>query len=218
MNAIVDPRPLDSPWPRLAPTHTHTVLTGQWVTMSVVDPLRDGRELFDALDEDVVWTHLAGRPDTSQAFIRLLQERLDYGWIPWVVRSHDDRLGVEAKSIIGMTSYLDISVEDARLEIGWTAYAPRVWGTPVNPECKFLLLAHAFDELRAGRVQLKTDIRNERSQRAIAGIGADFEGVLRRYQRRTDDTVRDTVMYSVTSEDWPRVRTHLRSRIGGIPA
>ena len=65
-----------------------------------------------------------------------------------------------------------------------------------------------------GRVQLKTDIRNERSQRAIAGIGAQFEGVLRRYQRRADGTVRDTVMFSITAEEWPEVRAGLEARIG----
>lgn len=71
----------------------------------------------------------------------------------------------------------------------------------------------AFD-LGFGRVQLKTDIRNHRSQRAIAGIGATYEGVLRRYQRRDDGTVRDTVLFSVTAEEWPGVRTLLERRLG----
>ena len=64
-----------------------------------------------------------------------------------------------------------------------------------------------------GRVQLKTDIRNARSQQAIARLGAQYEGVLRRYQRRQDESVRDTVVFSVTAEDWPAVRDGLLARL-----
>jgi RimJ/RimL family protein N-acetyltransferase len=92
-------------------------------------------------------------------------------------------------------------------------YSPAVWSSHVNPECKFLLLQFAFERLGMGRVQLKTDIRNVRSQQAIARLGATFEGVLRRYQRRTDDTVRDTVLFSITAEEWPQVRDHLQGRL-----
>ena len=69
-----------------------------------------------------------------------------------------------------------------------------------------------------GRVQLKTDIRNHRSQQAIARLGATYEGVLRRYQRRGDGTVRDTVMFSVTAEDWPDVRRGLSDRVSAYDA
>ncbi|MEY4157855.1 MAG: hypothetical protein RL743_350 [Actinomycetota bacterium] len=92
-------------------------------------------------------------------------------------------------------------------------YPPSRWGTDLNPTCKFLLMSFAFGELGVGRVQLKTDIRNVRSRNAIERLGARREGVLRRYQRRADGTVRDTVMYSVTAEDWPAVRAGLLERI-----
>jgi len=90
----------------------------------------------------------------------------------------------------------------------------------VNPECKLLLLTYAFDELHMGRVQLKTDIRNHRSQQAIARLGATYEGVLRRYQRRADGSVRDTVMFSITAEEWPGVRQRLVDRVSAydVPA
>ena len=78
---------------------------------------------------------------------------------------------------------------------------------------KLLLLGYAFDTLHMGRVQLKTDIRNHRSQQAIARLGATYEGVLRRYQRRVDGTVRDTVMFSITAEEWPSVRDRLSDRV-----
>jgi RimJ/RimL family protein N-acetyltransferase len=90
-----------------------------------------------------------------------------------------------------------------------------VWGTAVNPETKLLLLEHAFEVLGAGRVQLKTDVRNVRSQQAIARLGARYEGTLRRYQRRSDGTVRDTVLFSVLAEEWPAVRDGLRERLAG---
>ena len=114
--------------------------------------------------------------------------------------------------IVGSTSYLEVSPVDARLEIGFTLYGHDVWGTAVNPECKLLLMTWAFDH-GFGRVQLKTDIRNARSQQAIARLGAQYEGVLRRYQRRQDGSVRDTVLFSVTAEDWPEVRTGLERRL-----
>ncbi len=100
---------------------------------------------------------------------------------------------------------------------GWRSASrstpPTPGRTEVNPACKYLLMSWAFDH-GFGRVQLKTDIRNSRSQRAIARLGADYEGVLRRYQRRQDGSVRDTVVFSVTAEDWPRVRDGLLARLG----
>jgi RimJ/RimL family protein N-acetyltransferase len=76
-----------------------------------------------------------------------------------------------------------------------------------------LLLGHAFEVLGAERVQLKTDVRNVRSQQAIARLGAHYEGTLRRYQRRADGTVRDTVLFSVLVEEWPAVRKALQARL-----
>lgn len=119
----------------------------------------------------------------------------------------------DAGTVVGTTSYLELSLPDARVEIGHTVYTPAVWGGTVNPACKLLLMGWAFDH-GFGRVQLKTDIRNLRSQRAIAKLGATYEGVLRRYQRRADGTVRDTVMFSVTAEEWPEVRERLETRLG----
>ena len=120
---------------------------------------------------------------------------------------------VRAGSIVGTTSFLDVSVPDARVEIGSTMYARHEWGSDLNPACKLLLMSHAFDVLGMGRVQLKTDVRNMRSRAAIEKIGATREGVLRRYQRRSDATVRDTVIYSVVAEEWPVVRDKLSARL-----
>jgi RimJ/RimL family protein N-acetyltransferase len=118
---------------------------------------------------------------------------------------------------VGMTSFMDIDETHRRLEIGFT-WTGKAWqGTAVNPESKLLLLAHAFDTLGALRVQLKTDARNTQSQRAIEKLGAVREGVLRNHMIRPDGYVRDTVMYSVTDDEWPAVRAGLEARLAALP-
>jgi RimJ/RimL family protein N-acetyltransferase len=106
-----------------------------------------------------------------------------------------------------------VSSADARLEIGATAYTRPVWSTKVNADTKLRLLSYAFDELGAGRVQFKTDVRNTRSQMAIARLGARYEGTLRRSMRRDDGTVRDSVLFSIIAEEWPGVRSCLLARV-----
>ncbi len=212
--ARVDSRVADEPWPATRwPTPVGTVLRGETVGLGMVEPDRDAAGLFAALDHDAVWAHLAGRPETAEVLADSLRRRLDAGHVPWIVRLVGALGSREPGLVVGTSSYLEVAVPDARLEIGWTAYAPAVWAGRVNPECKLLLLGHAFDVLGAGRVQLKTDVRNVRSQQAIARLGARYEGVLRRYQRRSDGTVRDTVLFSITAEEWPSVRDGLRARL-----
>ncbi len=115
--------------------------------------------------------------------------------------------------IIGSTRYMDTQPKQKGTEIGWTWYSPRVRGTVVNPECKFLLLKHAFEDWGAVRVQLKTDDNNIHSQRAILKLGAKFEGRLRNHRFRSDGSIRDTMVYSITKEEWPEVKLGLRKRI-----
>jgi len=118
---------------------------------------------------------------------------------------------------LGSTSYLDIRPEHRALEIGATWYTPAARGTAVNPECKFLLLRHAFETLGCVRVQLKCDARNARSRGAIAGLGATFEGILRRHMIVVDGFIRDTAMFSVTDAEWPTVKKGLITRLGYEP-
>jgi N-acetyltransferase len=124
--------------------------------------------------------------------------------------------------ILGSTSYLTVVPRHKRAEIGSTWYSKDVWGTAVNPECKFLLLRHAFEQWGAVRVQLVTDSRNVHSQRAILKLGAKFEGTLRNHGIRQDGSTRDTKLYSIVAAEWPEVKARLISRIrsfeGGRPA
>jgi RimJ/RimL family protein N-acetyltransferase len=108
---------------------------------------------------------------------------------------------------------MEVSLVDARVEIGHTTYARRAWGTFVNPTCKLLLMSWAFDHAGMNRVQLKTDLQNLRSQGAIKRLGATREGVLRSYQKRQNGTIRDTVMYSVLASEWTGVKTRLLDRL-----
>jgi RimJ/RimL family protein N-acetyltransferase len=114
---------------------------------------------------------------------------------------------------VGSSSYLDAVPALDRLEIGATWYGRPWWGTRVNPAAKLLLLGHAFDALGARRVALRCDAGNERSRRAIVGIGATFEGVLRAWERRPDGSPRDTAFHSVLAAEWPAVRAGLERRL-----
>lgn len=112
---------------------------------------------------------------------------------------------------IGMSRYLDIQVANSALEIGGTWYTPAFQRTAVNTECKLLLMIHAFETLGCQRVQIKTDLRNERSQRAIERLGAVREGVLRAHMRMPDGYQRSSVYYSVLVDEWPTIRARLRA-------
>jgi RimJ/RimL family protein N-acetyltransferase len=212
---VPDDRPADTPWPaRSWPPAADAELRGQTVVLTRAVP-GDADELFAALDSDAVWRHMAGRPADADEAASLLRQWPAAGRLPWLVRLCRCVAGLPAGTVAGMSSYLEVSQTDARLEIGGTAYATPLWGSSVNPEAKLLLLGHAFDVLGAGRVQLKTDVRNTRSQQAIARLGARYEGTLRRYQRRADGSVRDTVVFSVLAEEWPTVRAGLLARLAG---
>ncbi len=111
--------------------------------------------------------------------------------------------------VAGATRYLNILPKDRGLEIGGTWYGPEFQRTPVNTECKYLLLRHAFETLGCIRVQLKTDLRNERSQKAIERIGAVKEGVLRNHMILPDGRFRHSAFYSILDTEWPEVKKKL---------
>lgn len=114
--------------------------------------------------------------------------------------------------LVGTTTLGDFEPQYESAHIGWTAYDPRVWGTAVNAEAKLLVLGLAFAS-GFGRVKIQADSRNERSRAAIAGIGATFEGIVRRHRLRADGSWRDSAVFSVTIDDWPRVEAGLLARL-----
>jgi RimJ/RimL family protein N-acetyltransferase len=146
-----------------------------------------------------------------------------HGWDAWLMEALEgvaagryvawatvDRASARA---VGSTRFGDISPTDGRVEIGWTWIAPSHQRTAVNTEAKLLQLRYAFDELGATRVALKTDGRNLRSQAAIERLGAVREGVLRRHMRLPDGFIRDTVYFSILSDEWPAVKARLEERL-----
>lgn len=122
-------------------------------------------------------------------------------------------LSKAANRYVGMTRYLNIEEAHKKLEIGSTWYEPSAWGGPVNPECKLLLMRHAFETLKFHRVEYKTDVRNLRSRAAILKLGATQEGIFRKHMIMADGHVRDSVYFSIIDTDWPAVRAGLERRL-----
>ena len=111
--------------------------------------------------------------------------------------------------VLGSTSYHDIVPAVRRVEIGYTWYARSVQRSHVNTTAKLLMMGHAFDTLQCHVVGWRTDNFNFASQRAIERLGAKKDGVLRGHALRRDGTIRDTVMYSMRSGEWPEAQAQL---------
>jgi RimJ/RimL family protein N-acetyltransferase len=213
---LVDPRPDARAWPSaIWPPSDDVALSNEFIELRP-SRVEDAAELFAALDHDAVWAHVAGRPADVDAMVRLIDwKRAEPTWFPWTVRLVAPLAGLAAGTVVGTSSYLETSPNDARTEIGSTTYSPSVWASAVNPSAKLLLLEFAFESLNMSRVQLKTDVRNARSQQAIARLGATCEGLIHQYQRRADGSIRDTVLFSIVDTQWPSVRDGLTSRLRG---
>lgn len=117
--------------------------------------------------------------------------------------------------IIGSTRYANIEHIHRRVEIGWTWIAIPWQRTAVNTECKYLLLRHAFEALGCIRVELKTDLLNEKSRRAIARIGAREEGIFRNHMITSTGRIRHSVYFSVIDSEWPLVKARLEEKLKG---
>jgi RimJ/RimL family protein N-acetyltransferase len=155
-----------------------------------------------------LWFTSVPEPGGMKAYIEnALKGQQDGHMLPWAVRE------LATNTIIGTTRYHDIVAAIDRVEIGWTWYAASRQRTGVNTTCKLLLLQHAFDTLHCKVVGLRTDNFNFRSQKAIEGIGAKRDGILRHHAARKDGTVRDSVMFSILASEWPDVRRHLELRL-----
>ncbi len=187
------------------------VLTGRYVR---VEPLTLDHvpDLAAATaGDDQVWQWIT-TPPTDEPGVRAIVETAlaerDLGtrW-PWAV------VDLASGRAVGSSSFLDIEPADERIEIGWTFYACSVWRSPVNTETKLLLLGHAFETLGYERVMFKTHHRNERSQAAIARLGAVYEGTFRHHRLHWDGSRRSSVFYSILSAEWPAVRDRLSERL-----
>jgi len=196
-----------------------TPLVGGFVRL---DPLltTDVPDLYSAIGHPLVFAGgfgggPAGYPRDLADFTAFAERYFDWDR----ANVHAVRLvgGENDGLLVGTSTLGDFELDLEHAHIGWTAYDPRVWGTAVNAEAKLLLLGAAFDN-GFGRVKLQADVLNERSRAAIAKIGASFEGIVRRDRRRADGTWRDSAVFSVVVDEWPRVRAGLEARLAGYPA
>ena len=181
-------------------------LTGEHV---VLEPAADRhvRDLLAAGQDDLVWLWLPWRRPETEADVAAMLASERAVAFPFA------QVDATSGRAVGVTTYRDVDERHRTLEVGGTWIGRPWWRTAINTEAKLLFLGHAFETLHANRVALKTDIRNERSQAAIARLGAHREGVLRHQYIRRDGSLRDTVMYSIVPEEWPAVKQRLQCRL-----
>ena len=187
--AWLEPVTLQGPHARLEPlSHDH----------------RDG--LVEAVNDGELWklwyTFVPKPEDMGKEIDRRLGLHKAGSMLPWTVFHAGGR-------IAGMTTYMNVDAPNRRVEIGSTWYARRVQRSPLNTECKRLLLAHAFDALQCIAVEFRTHRFNMQSRRAIERLGAQLDGILRSHQRDTLGNLRDTAVYSITAAEWPTIKSHL---------
>ena len=162
----------------------------------LVEAVRDG-ELWR------LWYTSVPSPDRMDSEIeRRLGLQAQGAMLPFTVFDSAGR-------VVGMTTYMNIDATHKRLEIGSTWYSQRVQRTPLNTECKLMLLGHAFESLACIAVEFRTHRLNTASRRAIERLGAQLDGMLRAHQRTSDGALRDTAVYSITGAEWPAVKSNL---------
>ena len=184
-------------------------LRGRFATLEPLAVAHAPALALAAADGDLwrLWYTSVAAPDRMDDYVAAaldMRDRLDA--MPFVVRN-------AAGDVVGCTRFFNVDARNRRVEIGHTWYAQRAQRTPVNTECKLMLLAHAFDVLRCIAVEFRTHWFNHASRAAIARLGARQDGVLRNHQLAPDGAKRDTVVFSIIDNEWPAVRAHLRFQL-----
>jgi N-acetyltransferase len=181
-------------------------LTGTHVSLVPLSPVH-ASALADAVRDGQLWhlwyTSVPSPDNMAREIERRLALQSSGAMLPFTVLDASD-------APVGMTTYMNVDGVNRRVEIGSTWYATRVQRTPLNTECKLMLLTHAFEVLGCIAVEFRTHILNTQSRRAIERLGAKLDGILRQHMRMPNGTLRDTCVYSVLDHEWPTVRTHLR--------
>lgn len=172
---------------------------------------------FAALEEiaydERIWRYMLTRVTKRAELEAWLEAALTAratGHLPWVtVLKREDR-------VVGSTRFLDLDLRHRTVEIGHTWLSPAVQAAGVNPEAKLLQLRYAFEELNLNRVAFKTHHENLQSQAAIRKLGAQYEGTFRNHNITPDGTIRHSIWFSITKEEWPQVRSRLEERLAAI--
>jgi len=182
-------------------------------TYATLVPLRaeHAEVLADAVKDGELWrlwyTSVPAPDEMAAVIAERIESAAQGGWSPFTVI---ERATAEP---VGMTNYMRIDPKTPRMEIGGTWYRRRVQRTPLNTECKLMLLSHAFETLDCASVEFRTHVLNHQSRRAIERLGAKLDGILRNEVRTRDGNLRDTCCYSIVAGEWPTVRTHLQHQL-----
>lgn len=151
-----------------------------------------------------LWYTSVAAPDKMEAEIaRRVQLQADGMMLPFSV--FDQRTG----KIIGQTTFLNLDPVNRRAEIGATWYAKSAQRSPINTECKLMLLGHAFEDINVNVVEFRTHHLNHQSRRAIERLGAKLDGILRNHMIMPNGSLRDTAVYSILPHEWPAVKANL---------
>ena len=192
------------PWPELV------TLRGRYATL---EPLTQAHHdgMVEATKDGELWKLWYTSVPSPEGMAKEIARRLDLqakgSMLAFAVLDADGRAA-------GMTTFMNIDATYKRVEIGSTWYAKRVQRTPLNTECKLMLMTHAFEVLGCIAVEYRTSFFNRQSRRAIERLGAKLDGILRSHQRHSDGSLRDTCVYSITASEWPAVKTHLAFQLG----
>jgi len=186
------------------------ILAGKYANLEPMEKSHSA-ELGEAARDGQLWQLWytgVPSPETAEAYVDealcMYQQQLA---MPFVVREN------KSGKIIGSTRFCNIDAANQRVEIGYTWYAKTYQRTPVNTECKLLLLSHAFEQLGAIAVEFRTHWHNQASRAAIARLGAKQDGVLRNHQKSADGVYRDTVVFSIIDHEWPAVKANLQFKM-----
>jgi RimJ/RimL family protein N-acetyltransferase len=162
--------------------------------------------LSDAVRDGELWTlwytSIPAPEDMAAEINRRLKLQTEGRMLPFTVLDGEG-------GVVGMTTYMNIDAPNRRLEIGSTWYRAGVQRTPLNTECKRMLLAYAFETLDCIAVEFRTHVLNTQSRKAIERLGAKLDGILRRHMIQPNGSIRDTAVYSITAPEWPMVKAHL---------
>lgn len=156
-----------------------------------------------------LWYASVPSPEAMAEYVRAAIEGAEAGNIAYAVRAN------ATGRIVGTTRYYGVDAPNRRALIGYTWYANAVRRTPVNTECKLLLLGNLFDNHNAVAVEFRTHFLNQASRAAIERLGAKLDGILRSHQIMRDGSLRDTAVYSIIATEWPAARMNLLSKLPG---
>lgn len=166
--------------------------------------------LFEAGRYDELWRWTSTKATTRDAMAAYMNDALAAAQagsaLPFIT------VDKPSGSVVGSTRFGNIDRANRRVEIGWTWISPAFQRTHVNSDAKYLMLRHAFDVWGCVRVELKTDVLNEKSRAAMIRLGAVEEGVLRRHMLTYSGRYRDSIYYSILDDEWPLIRARLEAR------